>query len=154
MRDPRRLMQDLGPAGFWTVQAVTMGVFASVLLHPFCMGITLWLLATHPLAPTGAGLAVLGAAALNLLVLVAGYALSVLLTWKALTRRGIGQRGLTLLSLPVYWLLMSGAAWLALWQFFSAPFHWNKTEHGLSRQRRGGPARVEPVRLRPRRGTG
>jgi hypothetical protein len=30
MRDPRRLMQDLGPAGFWTVQAVTMGERASV----------------------------------------------------------------------------------------------------------------------------
>ena len=154
MREPARLMQELGPAGFWTAQAVTMGVFASVLLHPFCLVLTLWLMASQPLAPSGAGLAVLAAAALNLLVLVAGYALSILLTWKALTRRGIAQRGATLLTLPFYWLLMSAAAWLAFWQFITAPFHWNKTEHGLSRQRRGGQARARPVRLRPRRGIG
>jgi hypothetical protein len=35
--------------------------------------------------------------------------------------------------MPLYWMLMSAAAWLALWQFVVAPFHWNKTEHGLSR---------------------
>jgi hypothetical protein len=28
--------------------------------------------------------------------------------------------------------MMSFAAWYALWQFIAAPFHWNKTEHGLS----------------------
>ena len=154
MREPARLLQELGPAGFWTAQAVTMGVFASVLLHPFCLVPTLWLMMSQPLAPAGAGIAVLAAAALNLLVLVAGYALSILLTWKALTRRGIAQRWATLLTLPFYWLLMSGAAWLALWQFLSAPFHWNKTEHGLSRQRGGSFGRAQPMRLRPRRGIG
>lgn len=154
MREPARLLQELGPAGFWTAQAVTLGVFASVLLHPFCLVLTVWLMTSQPLAPDGAGLAVLAAAALNLLVLVAGYALSILLTWKALARRGIGQRRVTLLTLPLYWLLMSAAAWLALWQFITAPFHWNKTEHGLSRQRNGARSRARPVRLRPRRGIG
>jgi hypothetical protein len=38
----------------------------------------------------------------------------------------------TVLTMPFYWLLISLAAWLALWQFVWAPFHWNKTEHGLS----------------------
>ena len=51
--------------------------------------------------------------------------------------------------MPVYWLLMSGAAWLALWQFMTAPFHWNKTEHGLSRLQGG--RRRWPVLARFRR---
>jgi cellulose synthase/poly-beta-1,6-N-acetylglucosamine synthase-like glycosyltransferase len=32
---------------------------------------------------------------------------------------------------PFYWLLMSVAAWKALWQLMRAPHYWEKTEHGL-----------------------
>ena len=64
---------------------------------------------------------------------------------RALRRRGIRGWYGTLATLPLYWLLMSAAAWLALWQFAAKPFHWNKTEHGLSH--------VAPVRRRLR-GTG
>jgi cellulose synthase/poly-beta-1,6-N-acetylglucosamine synthase-like glycosyltransferase len=34
---------------------------------------------------------------------------------------------------PVYWLLMSIAAWWALIDLARDPFHWHKTEHGLAR---------------------
>ncbi len=33
---------------------------------------------------------------------------------------------------PFYWALMSISGWRALLQFFSNPFHWEKTQHGLS----------------------
>lgn len=32
---------------------------------------------------------------------------------------------------PIYWVLMSYSAWRAFLQFFSDPFHWEKTQHGL-----------------------
>lgn len=32
-----------------------------------------------------------------------------------------------------YWLLMSVAAYRALWQLLRNPFHWDKTQHGVSR---------------------
>jgi glycosyltransferase XagB len=132
MRDPARLMRELGPAGFWTAQAVTIGVFASALLHPLCLVATFVLLVLYPVLPAGAGPAVIAIAGVNLLVFIAGYVLGIALTRDALRLRGIfGWRG-TLATMPLYWLLMSGAAWLALWQFITAPFHWNKTEHGLS----------------------
>ncbi len=35
--------------------------------------------------------------------------------------------------MPLYWLLISAAAYRALWQFWTAPFKWEKTEHGLTR---------------------
>jgi hypothetical protein len=38
--------------------------------------------------------------------------------------------------MPVYWLLIS-AAYRALWQFMTARFKWEKTEHGLGRRRSG-----------------
>ncbi len=32
--------------------------------------------------------------------------------------------------MPLYWLLISAAAYRALWQFMTARFVWEKTEHG------------------------
>jgi glycosyltransferase XagB len=34
---------------------------------------------------------------------------------------------------PVYWLLHSIAAYKALWQLFTRPFYWEKTQHGITR---------------------
>jgi glycosyltransferase XagB len=43
--------------------------------------------------------------------------------------------------LPIYWALMSFAAWQALFQFFRKPSAWEKTTHGVARKRRA-PRRV------------
>jgi hypothetical protein len=40
--------------------------------------------------------------------------------------------------MPVYFLLVSLAAWLALIELVRAPVRWNKTPHGLSRTSRSG----------------
>ncbi len=36
------------------------------------------------------------------------------------------------LFMPVYWLMMAWAAYVALWQLVTRPHYWEKTEHGLS----------------------
>jgi hypothetical protein len=36
--------------------------------------------------------------------------------------------------MPLYWLLISATAYRALWQFLTARFTWEKTEHGLARK--------------------
>jgi hypothetical protein len=33
--------------------------------------------------------------------------------------------------MPLYWLLISGAAYRAIWQFMTDRFAWEKTEHGV-----------------------
>jgi hypothetical protein len=38
-----------------------------------------------------------------------------------------------LATIPFYWLLLSVAAWRALFQLVFAPHRWEKTEHGLGR---------------------
>jgi cellulose synthase/poly-beta-1,6-N-acetylglucosamine synthase-like glycosyltransferase len=138
-RNPARAMRELGPAGFWAAQALTLGVFASALLHPLCMAVTLALFAAHPGLPADAGAGMILFAGLNLFILVAGYAAAILLARKALRRRGLADWSGTLATMPAYWLMMSAAAWAALWQFIAEPFHWNKTEHGLTRLRRRAP---------------
>jgi hypothetical protein len=47
---------------------------------------------------------------------------------------------------------MSAAAWRALWQLVRAPYHWEKTPHGLARsslraeRRRSADATSPPIR--------
>ncbi|MAS54923.1 MAG: hypothetical protein CMJ44_09940 [Pimelobacter sp.] len=44
-----------------------------------------------------------------------------------------GEFGLTRTAMlsPLYWGLMSYAAWKGFIQLFTNPFYWEKTEHGL-----------------------
>jgi glycosyltransferase XagB len=132
MREPARLLDELGPSGFWAAQALTIGVFASALLHPVCTAATFALLYLEPALPEDASLFVTVLAGLNLMILVSGYAVTMIAGSRALRRLGITGWIFPLATMPAYWLLMSAAAWLALWQFIVAPSHWNKTEHGLS----------------------
>jgi cellulose synthase/poly-beta-1,6-N-acetylglucosamine synthase-like glycosyltransferase len=48
-----------------------------------------------------------------------------------------GSPGLLLLVplLPLYYALISVAAWIAFYEYLRRPFAWNKTEHGLARRR-------------------
>lgn len=41
-----------------------------------------------------------------------------------------------LLLTPLHWLLVSLAAWRAIYQLVAAPYVWEKTEHGLARSSR------------------
>jgi cellulose synthase/poly-beta-1,6-N-acetylglucosamine synthase-like glycosyltransferase len=36
---------------------------------------------------------------------------------------------------PIYWLAMSTAAWVAIYKFLTKPHHWFKTQHGLHLQK-------------------
>ncbi|MGT2488527.1 hypothetical protein ACU4GA_26690 [Methylobacterium oryzae CBMB20] len=59
--------------------------------------------------------------------------------------------------MPVYFLLVSLAAWLALIELVRAPLRWNKTRHGLAPdlpQRPASPSRGPRDSLRHRKGSG
>ncbi|MCB1378609.1 MAG: glycosyltransferase [Alphaproteobacteria bacterium] len=144
MRDPRRAHAELGPAGFWSMQGMTLGVFASALLHPFCMLAVVVVTVTMPPGQRLDHPSLIALAGLSLLILVLGYAVTMIAGHRAIRDLGISRWWLPILTMPAYWMLMSAAAWLALWQFIVAPFHWNKTEHGLSAfQRRRRKAKAD-----------
>lgn len=135
MRNPRRLWRELGASGFWVAQATTLGVYGSALLHPLCMALTVYLFFALPL-PASESTSLKALAGLNLMVMATGYGATIIAGRRGLRHIGIAGWWLPLVTMPVYWLLTSAAAWLALWQFIAAPFHWNKTQHGLSNVQR------------------
>ena len=153
MRHPIQLRRQLGPAGFWVAQAGTIGVYGSALLHPLCIVLTLIIFVMVPM-PRHEPIVLKALAGLNLMVLVTGYGATMLAGRRGLRHLGITGWWLPLATMPVYWLLMSAAAWLALWQFMVAPFHWNKTQHGLSsfqkkRRKKTAAAKRKPDSLPP-----
>jgi glycosyltransferase XagB len=77
-----------------------------------------------------------GLIALYFLNLFAGYIGSGVLGYIGLSRRGLARTSWVLLLIPLHWLLLSLAAWRAVWQLIWAPQLWEKTEHGLARHSR------------------
>lgn len=133
MRAPLTTLRQLGGAGFAVFQAVTLGVFASALLHPFLLAAALWQLAHTAGAPQSLASLDTWIRGYSLMILVAGYGTSIWIAARAMRRQPPLASWSSLLTLPVYWLLLTPAAWLALWQFISDLHGWNKTPHGKSR---------------------
>jgi cellulose synthase/poly-beta-1,6-N-acetylglucosamine synthase-like glycosyltransferase len=131
MREPRRLRRELGLWPFLAVQLIVGGNVLASLVHPLMIG---WLMAAFvvetPLWTSQAAAALFGAA------IVGGYVTSVVIGAAGLFRRGLSGHSWVLLLVPVHWLLLSLAAWRALYQLVRDPYRWEKTEHGLARTSR------------------
>jgi cellulose synthase/poly-beta-1,6-N-acetylglucosamine synthase-like glycosyltransferase len=134
MRQPLRQVRELGFRGSAAFQLVLGCNILAALVHPFFVAwICLSLLAQPPLkamAAMGQDAPIFAAA------LVAGYASTIALDFVGLQRRGLLQYGLVLVLTPLHWLLLSLAAWRALFQLVYDPQGWEKTEHGLAKYSR------------------
>jgi glycosyltransferase XagB len=135
MRHPRKCWRDLGPAGFWTMSAMTFGVFASAILHPVLIVKTAMDVASSapPLTRSMLTDTLIG---VSILLFLSGYLTAALIAWRGFRSKGLRCFSFTIATMPIYWLLLMPAALLALYDTLVKPFHWRKTEHGLSRWRR------------------
>ena len=136
MRQPRRLMRELGLAGFVAFQLVVGGNVLAALVHPlFLAGLVVTAARGLPLWSDDNVAMVLLAALYGGSALV-GYFTSALLGLLGLKRRGLPSTAWVLLLTPLNWLLLSLAAWRAVYQLTVAPYTWEKTEHGLAKSSR------------------
>jgi cellulose synthase/poly-beta-1,6-N-acetylglucosamine synthase-like glycosyltransferase len=131
MREPLRLYRELGAPGFWTAQCLTLGVFCSALLHPFLLAFGIWNLTPDSIANLPSSLVAYLLAGMSVTILIGGYAAAMIMAARGLALEGMKKRWSVIASLPLYWLLMSVAAWLAVWDFVIKPFYWHKTRHGF-----------------------
>lgn len=151
MRAPIRLLRELGPAGFITLQLVVGGTVLAALVHPlFLAALALELAAAEPSAGEDLRSGLLSA--LYGSAFIGGYFTSVILGLVGLARRRLLSTAWVLLLVPVHWLLLSLAAWQALWKLVRDPYRWDKTEHGLARTsrkaRHGAREEVQPAQGR------
>ncbi|MGD9829209.1 MAG: glycosyltransferase [Hyphomicrobiaceae bacterium] len=137
LRNPRLLYRELGMRGVVGFVVVMGGQLLSTLAYPvftalLVLGAIFDALLAVPRGPWGQALLVVA-----LLNLVLGHVSAMLLAAVAAGRRA-GRPPLALvLSMPVYWLLISLAGYRALFQLMRDPFLWEKTDHvGLATGRR------------------
>src|SRR5690606_21344146 len=118
--------------GFAVFQLVVGGAILAALVHGLFAVRIATSIAGAPPENLGAWLVL----SLYATSLVLGYGVAATLGTIGLARRGLIRVAWVLALMPIYWLLLSLAAWRALYQLAVAPHHWEKTEHGLARTSR------------------
>ena len=135
MREPGRLWRQAGPRGFLTLNIIVGGNVLTALAYP----VLVIELAAHLLANISgvtSGLFFTGSLApLHVATVTAGFASTVLIGLMGLARRGRLRSGWVLALTPVYWGCLSISAWRALSELWRDPYHWEKTEHGVTQSR-------------------
>ncbi|MGC1779061.1 MAG: glycosyltransferase family 2 protein [Xanthobacteraceae bacterium] len=151
MRRPGRLLRELGVAGVITFQICFAANVIAALIHPFFMVGLAYTLYALPTA--WANTVMQNAAPIFATSLLSGYASTILVDLIGLRRRRLLRHAWALAWTPLYWLLLSLAAWRALIQLIYDPQYWEKTEHGLAKTSRiGADLQSRPNRQPIRRG--
>jgi len=124
-RNPAKLFQRLGLRDFLSFQFVIGGTPLVLLCAPF-----LWVMTTigslHLIASTNDYFGVISIIPLLLYTVIFLF----FGICGAMVRHNYDLLSYTLL-LPAYYALQSYAAWKGLYQLFTKPHYWEKTEHGL-----------------------
>jgi cellulose synthase/poly-beta-1,6-N-acetylglucosamine synthase-like glycosyltransferase len=129
MRRPVVTARDLGWRPFFGLQVLMGGLILSALVHP-------WFYVVAALEATFGSITSLPHETLSQIVtavgvtnLVLGYVSGVALGCVAVVKRGRRRLAVWALAMPIYWLLISFAAYRAAFQLVTAPYRWEKTRH-------------------------
>jgi len=142
LRQPVRMIRELGIKGALTFHVLITGMIVSALIHP----VLLYFLAEYVWLGFTKGPSQLLTDWyfwLDLSVVTLGYFAFSALAWRTLGLRKLKPLRQSLLGVPVYWLLLSVAAWRALFHLMIKPHEWEKTPHRLRSRATGPSSKVE-----------
>ncbi len=132
---PFALLREAGAGATMVLIILSLGTVVSALGYPFFLA-TMLMWSLGLVSPDLTSIE--GQALSGLSVVIFGLGMIAMVLPPALG--AIRRRSFDLLSalplLPLYYGLVSLAAWRALFDCIFAPFHWNKTQHGLARTSR------------------
>ncbi|MDJ0807290.1 MAG: glycosyltransferase [Gammaproteobacteria bacterium] len=130
MRSPTVFYRSVGRVGFWGFQFFIGGTVINALLTPWLFGMYLvWLLTQTQALDVIFPPLLLYISLFNLLF---GNGFFIYVTALGAFKRRYFRLIPYAITVPFYWVLMSIAAYKALWQLIHDPFYWEKTRHGLS----------------------
>lgn len=149
MRYPLTTLRELGFSGFATFQLLVGGTVLAALVHPFFLALVLTDATLGNLFVESETIGHALRQGLAITTLLSGYIGSAVLAFVGLARRRLLGSSWVLLLMPLYWVLLSFAAWRGAIQLVIAPHLWEKTEHGLARTSRYGKIRLRQPALSP-----
>lgn len=139
MRHPFSTLRSMGFLPFVGLQALMAGSLLSPLLYPAALFLLILQIFFGRFLVIDPTLSSAFLMSLDLMVLFAGTLGGLLPLMVVVVRyRRWGALPL-LLAVPFYWLLISAAAWRAVWQFITNPYLWEKTDHGTAKSRHAAP---------------
>lgn len=128
MRHPRVLLDTLGPASFVTTQVLfpctIIAALSNILLVMALVVAVVWLGVTGSLPPVYGAMLLIDVANI-----VLGYGGFLAIGWLSLPLKERRSLWKYALMTPFYWIMLSLAAWRAVWQIYRRPHHWEKTPH-------------------------
>lgn len=133
MRTPLNSLRSLGFMGFMGMNILLIGGITSYLAAPVYISLLFAGLAGyHPVLETDLTTMIWAG---FFVTLPLGNLMTIAIAVLAVQRRRMRGLLLWIPTLPLYWLMGSCACYRAIWELFTNPFHWHKTEHGHSSHR-------------------
>ncbi len=130
MRDPRALRREMGLAAFCVFHLLIGGMLISSLAHPLVLACLARPIAAMFVTPEkDMSIAEQILFAVDVINILGSYAVFLLLGTAAMIDREKKQIGWRFVTVPIYWMLVSFAAWRAVFELRSNPFFWHKTPH-------------------------
>lgn len=134
LRQPWRLWRDVGTVKAFGVAIIAGSNVLTALAYPLLL-IEIALFAVRAaVMDNPSGFLVDMFMPLHLAAITAGYLATIVIGLMGLRRRRQLRHAWILLLAPLYWGLLSIAAWRALWQLLREPHRWEKTQHAMSRR--------------------
>ena len=131
MRNPARLVRQVGWRGFFGFNFFIGGTSFTFLLYPILLiFFIVYMIFKFPFIRSIFPDWVLYISIFNF---VAGNVLMIYVNMLAVFKRRYYELILFAILNPIYWLMHSRAAYMGLWQLITKPFYWEKTNHGLSK---------------------
>ena len=130
-RNLRAFNESVGWRESLAMHLFVAGNFFTALVYPI-----MWVIALAWIATGSPFISALFPAALfklNMITLILGNFLIIFLAMIAPLKRGWTALAPYALLAPIYWFFISVAAYKGLWQLFTCPSYWEKTEHIISR---------------------
>ncbi|MEQ1516982.1 MAG: hypothetical protein ABL931_10895 [Usitatibacteraceae bacterium] len=128
MRRPALLFRELGVLPGIGFHVFLGGLILSALVHPVIYAVIIWNAVAAPAQQLPNVLGTLPFA-VSVATLALGYVSAIAIGIVAVVRRR-HRLVLAALQMPLCWLLISLAAYRAVWQLWRDPFLWEKTAHG------------------------
>ena len=133
MRKPAQLLKEVGLARFLGIQTLFLATFNQFICAPLLWSFCLTLFGfAHPVEIT------LGTTVLGWLFYFFVFAevLNISIAIKAASRAEHRHLLPWVVTLPLYFILGTFAAYKALYEFVVSPFYWDKTQHGVTTKSR------------------
>jgi len=146
MRHPVRLFRDVGARSFFVIQILVpcalTAALSNVLMFIAVLGGAVWLAVTGTVPEIYETLLLLDVANIAL-----GYAGFLVIGWRSLPVKDRARLWRYVVMTPFYWLLLSIAAWRAVWQLYRCPHYWEKTPHAPRKRAAGDAASQQSTRV-------